>query len=607
MTTTNPSPHKYARAVTLRAVLIGLILMPVNAYWVIQMEMVRYSAHPTTISLFFNAVFTLLVVTLLNRLVARRWPQRALTQGELLVIYTLVALASALCGHDMAQVLVPMITWPFRYATPANRWQELFFEYLPGWLMVSDPEVIRGYYEGNTRPYGWMFVRAWAVPIFFWTLLVTLMLGVMLCVNALVRQQWSNREKLSYPLTHLPLQFTRGGGDGLFAELFRNRLFWIGFAAAAFVDINNGLNLYYPFIRPLLTPGFGQSYLDLGSFFPDRPWRAIGWTPASWYPFMVGLGVTMPLDFLFSAWFFYLFWKLELVGVMALGWDNIPRFPYINDQAFGAYLSFFAFSLWLGRNYLKEVGRKILGRPTKLDDSQEPISYRMAALGIVIGMIGLVLWCWAAGMSPWLAVIFFGIYFALSLAIARMRVELGTPVHDLHFTGPDWTLTEICGPAVFGPRNLAVFSLFFWFNRAYRCHPMPSQIEGFRMAEQTRSSQRAWFWLLLAGGTVAMLVAFWAMLHLMYAYGAAAKSGSFGAEAYNRLATWITNPPPADRNPAIAVGVGFAIAAFLQYMRVRLPWWPFHPLGFAVTASWEINLVWMPLFIAWLLKMVILS
>jgi hypothetical protein len=41
-------------------------------------------------------------------------------------------------------------------------------------------------------------------------------------------------------------------------------------------------------------------------------------------------------------------------------------------------------------------------------------------------------------------------------------------------------------------------------------------------------------------------------------------------------------------------------------VRLNLPAWPFHPLGFAVSSSWEMNLVWMPLTIAWLLKLVIL-
>src|ERR1051326_1273102 len=55
------------KAVTWRSVLLCLILLPINAYWVVQMEVVRYSAHPTTISLFFNTIFILLCLTLINR------------------------------------------------------------------------------------------------------------------------------------------------------------------------------------------------------------------------------------------------------------------------------------------------------------------------------------------------------------------------------------------------------------------------------------------------------------------------------------------------------------------------------------------------------------
>ena len=448
--------------------------------------------------------------------------------------------------------------------------------------MVSDPEVIRGYYEGNTRPYGWMFVRAWAVPIFFWTLLVTLMLGVMLCVNALVRQQWSNREKLSYPLTHLPLQFTRGGGDGLFAELFRNRLFWIGFAAAAFVDINNGLNLYYPFIRPLLTPGFGQSYLDLGSFFPDRPWRAIGWTPASWYPFMVGLGVTMPLDFLFSAWFFYLFWKLELVGVMALGWDNIPRFPYINDQAFGAYLSLLPSQPVAGAT----EGGKVLGRPTKLDDPGADLlphgrPHRRHDRWIPV-------WADASRLAG-------GHSSASTCPVTGMpaRVELGTRSTTCTSPATDayWDLRPAVSSAP-APWPSSSPSGSTAPTAATRCRSR-SRVPAWR---SRRSSQR--------GSGCCWPAArwrcwcFWAMLHLMSPRAAAVRllrGGSLQPVGH------LINPP---RPTATRRSVGLPSPRSCS-MRCAFPW-PFHPLGFAVTASWRSTLVWMPLFIAWLLKLVIL-
>ena len=188
-----------------------------------------------------------------------------------------------------------------------------------------------------------------------------------------------------------------------------------------------------------------------------------------------------------------------------------------------------------------------------------------------------------------------------------MRAELGTPIHDLHFTGPDWTLAQVLGTRDLDHRTLAAFTMTFWFNRAYRGHTMPHQLEAFKLAEVTRSHYRSWFWMLLVTGVVATLAGFWAMLVLNYEYGATAKSrGTFGNEAYARLVSWIQNPQPTNWTVVSASGVGFSFALFLQAMRIRFPWWPFHPLGYAVTSSWEINLVWMPLLIAWVLKLIIL-
>src|SRR5919199_4932134 len=105
------------KAVTLRSVLLCLLLLPVNAYWVVQMEIVRYSAHPTTISLFFNTIFILLCLTLLNRMVARVAPRAALQRGELLLVYSVLSIGSCVAGHDMLQVFVPMLTYSFKHAT----------------------------------------------------------------------------------------------------------------------------------------------------------------------------------------------------------------------------------------------------------------------------------------------------------------------------------------------------------------------------------------------------------------------------------------------------------------------------------------------------------
>jgi len=597
---------RYNKAVTWRSLLICLLIMPLNSYWVVQMEVVRYSAHPTTISLLFNTIFILLCLTLLNRGVRRIAPKMAMERGELLLIYSGLCISSCVSGHDMLQVFVPMLTWTFKHADSGNEWAKIINPHLRDGLFIKDEAIWKSYYLGNDSVWHWKYVSAWLPVVSIWTLFVTMLLFVMLCLNAILRKQWTDNERLTYPIVQLPLQITT---EQAFQPkgLFTNRLFWIGFAIAGAIDCINSLNYYYPSIPTVLTPGFGQSFLDIGPMFTQKPWNAVGWTPLSFYPFMIGLGMFMPLDFLFSCVFFYWFWKFEKVTSVALAYDQDPRFPYTETQSFGAYISFCLYSIWVSRHYLKQVMQRVLGRPSDLDDSHEPMRYRNAVIGIVFGVTCLVAFAHYLGMVWWVGILFFLIYFALALAVTRMRAELGTPMHDLHFTGPEMIMTRVAGSNAFDVDTRTVFALFFWFNRAYRSHPMPHELEGFKLAEQTRTDYRKWSRALLFLGGAAVFIAFWAILHLMYSYGAEGKSRmTFGAEAYNTLTTWIKSPQPGKFPEFMAIMVGFGIAFLLQFLRMRFPWWPLHPLAFAVTSSFEINLVWGPLFLAWVFKSLIL-
>jgi len=82
--TGNTSP-----GVTLRALVIGLILIPPNCYWVVQSEAVWGTTYLTIVSLFFNVIFTLLVLVGFNALCKQFAPRAALKQGELLTIYVM--------------------------------------------------------------------------------------------------------------------------------------------------------------------------------------------------------------------------------------------------------------------------------------------------------------------------------------------------------------------------------------------------------------------------------------------------------------------------------------------------------------------------------------
>ena len=601
-TEANAAPAEPKSMIRFRSILLGLFILPINAFWVVQMEWERYSAHPTTISLFFNAVFILLVLSGLNKLVVKIRPSWALRQAELLLIYSMVCIGSCMCGHDFGQVLVPSLCWPYCGPDLAHNYSR-FVHFLPKWALVSDKAAVSGFFLGHDTIYTPRHIMAWLPAALIWSSFVVVLLWVMQCVNVLIRKQWTDNERLSYPLTRMPLDITATqpfGKQSSTGNLMLNKLFWIGFCLAAGVDTTNSLNYYIPSIPAILTPGHGQSFIDLSTYVPSKPWSAIGWTPLSFYPFVIGLGMLLPMDFLFSAWFFYIMWKVQSVVTVANGWDADSRMPYANYQAFGAYAAFFISTIWLSRKYLAQVFRKGIGLSSELDDSDEPLRYRTALSGIAGGMVLLVGFSVALGMSWYIAVAFFIIYLALALAITRMRAEMGTPVHDLHFTGPDWTMGDLVGPQALGSGNLAVFSMFFWFNRAYRCQSMPFQLEGLKMAEQSgaRKEMQKWVWAMLAAGGFGMLCSFWAVLHLGYAYG----NPLFGPEAWDRYSSWLSVPKPPNHMALGALAVGLLFAGFLQAMRTTGIWWPFHPLAYAVSGSWEMNLLWMPLLIAWAVK-----
>jgi len=192
-----------------------------------------------------------------------------------------------------------------------------------------------------------------------------------------------------------------------------------------------------------------------------------------------------------------------------------------------------------------------------------------------------------------------------------MRAELGPPTHDLHFIGPDQSLTTVLGTQGMSGDALGVFTLYFWFNRAYRCHPMPHQLEGFRMAQRTGVSARGLLPAMLLASLAGIVMVFWVTLDVSYRMGAAARihgwsSLGFGGEAYYRMSTWLASPSKPDLNAAIAMAAGLTVASFLTLVRMRVYGWPFHALGFAISGGWSMSWVWLSLFVSWQLKSLIL-
>ena len=242
--------------VTLRAVLVGLAFVPINVYLVVQWETVWGTQYPTTMGIFFNAIFCLFLVTTLNLLLRKFIPKKALTQGELLTIYVVLITAITVSGHDYTQGLFCSLGTVGWFSTPENEWDSIFARHIPQWLTVSDEGVLQGFFEGESTLYNSRHIMGWLEPMIWWTIFLTILAFTTICMNVIIRKQWIEREKLTYPLVQLPFEMTREDSGKTF---FRNRLLWIGFGIAAGIDILNGLNYLYR-----VVPSIPLTY-DLGT------------------------------------------------------------------------------------------------------------------------------------------------------------------------------------------------------------------------------------------------------------------------------------------------------------------------------------------------------
>src|SRR5436309_2594173 len=149
------------RGVTWRAILIGTLLIPVNTYWIIEVEGIWHSNHATAMSLFWNTVFCLFLLVALNLVLKRYTPRFAFSQGEFITIYVMITLATALAGHDTLQLGFPGLSFSYWFAKPENHWAELFNQYFPTWATVRDKEILKGLYQGADTLYRPEYLRAW--------------------------------------------------------------------------------------------------------------------------------------------------------------------------------------------------------------------------------------------------------------------------------------------------------------------------------------------------------------------------------------------------------------------------------------------------------------
>ena len=585
-----------------RAVLIGTVLIIANSYWIAYVEMIWHTAHLTTVAMSVNVMFGIFIITVLNMWIRSFAPSVSLTQRDLIVIYSMLAVGSAFSGHDCIPRLMGLIPYAFRFATAENDWEALLFHHLPEWLVVKHPKTVNDFYEGNVNFFTEGYVQYWIVPILSWSAVIFLLMLIFLCLTSLIRKQWIENEKLAYPIIQIPLEITTN------RRIFRNRLLWIGFGIAMGINLLNGLQFFFP-----VLPEIPVKKYNLNIYFTQKPWNAMGNTPLRFHPYLIGFSFILPLDLAFSCSFFYLMKKMQLIFGSATGVSKLQGYPFLGEQGAGALVALLAIACWNGRKYFASVFSQVI-RQNRERTQNEAFSYRSTLVTLGLCLLLLAILCIRGGMSLWAFSVFIGIYLMIVIGLTRMRAELGPPIHAIGYLTPQYMMISLLGTRRLRAGNLTMLSLLNWLSGAsyasFRTHPMPDQLEAFKLAERTGVRNRTMFIVLVIASLVGILSSLILYPYAIYREGVAAGSEQIhagGADTYNFLSSWLVNPKPMDWLATTVLGLTFAANLGIMFLRSRFVWCPLHPAGYVIgVAPGTTDIIWFPLLIAMVAKWIIL-
>jgi len=108
-----------------------------------------------------------LLVFIVNTLLKVVNPKLAFASGEMLLIYIMMLVASSVTEMGFGSQILPIISGPMYYASPENQWNTLIFPYLKKFLIVTDANAARYFFEGlpSGMKVPWV---AWLRPLAVW-------------------------------------------------------------------------------------------------------------------------------------------------------------------------------------------------------------------------------------------------------------------------------------------------------------------------------------------------------------------------------------------------------------------------------------------------------
>lgn len=600
----------FLQNVTIRSIIIGIICAFVIAIvgpfceMYIQGTFLGADFLPIISVLFF--VILVLVVNIIIRVINRN---AGLSDSELIVIFIMMLVSAAIPTFGLTEYLLPEIAGFRYYASENNQWETLLKPHIASWAYVSDPDAARYFFEGLPKGQSIPW-SAWIGPLTAWGIFILMLYFVMMCICVIFRKQWVEREKLVFPLIQLPMEMLKKEKPtNLVGDFFKNKIMWIGFLIPAV--LSTWRELYKHGLMLVNIPDHWHVSFPAGGGAAGLPiWLNLP---------IVGFSYLVNLDVSFSLWFFHLFGMMQKILFLKFGFTigspdtyNEEMPATLAHEGMGAIIVLVLFGIWVARKHIKDVITKAFSKGEGIDDSSEMFSYRLAFIGLIAGIIGLVVWSSLAGMNFLVALLFIVLALFVFIAATRIMAEGGIVfVQSPHL--PQVFTTNTIGATNMTNGDLAVLGFHFIWMSDIRAFIMPSFANSLKLADTMKIKSRQLFWGIIIAIIVSAVVSIVYTISTCYKVGGINLVSWFYANGgapticYDTMASIIKNRGGINWGGLLFDGIGAVFMGFLMYMRYRFLWWPIHPLGFPIANTFAMRRSWFAIFLAWLFKSFIIK
>ena len=540
-----------------------------------------------------------IIVVILNKVIQAVRPRAMLTRAELLVIFAMALIGSALPSYFMAH-MIANIGAPYYFPSSENGWATELHPYLVDWAVVTDVTAAKWFYEGLPRgtsiPWG-----AWLIPLIWRLSLVGAVACLCYCIVAIFRKQWVENERLAFPLMKLPMNMADEEPRGFFTAGFMNQpVFWIGFAFAIFPIMWNMIGYFTP-VFPTIPREFGL--IQLGRDFPPIETR--------FYPLIIGASYFVELEVSGSIIIYFLFLTFQIGVFRRFGFETGPprgdTSEFENWQGLGALFVLIPWGLWIARGHLRDVVRKAVTKDPTIDDTQEMLSYRSAVFGLILSSVFISAWCVASGMTVYVAFVFVALVIVVWFGISKISIETG--LISSRIIHAQFATYHIVGLTNMNAQSIVAMALTYTWHRDLKTALMAPMANATKLFDDVREDRgRMTLAVAIAVAVVVGGSAYYAIAS-GYQTGAYNYGGIYAGSVqavFDRGIGYIRDPFAMKRHLALWGLIGVAVTVANMVLRYIYPAFPLHPIGLVSATSYPANRTIFSIFFAWFAKAAIL-